>query len=58
MDVLVSACVLWIFVRVEAGAWGFPPLGAARGDPYRRRVAGLPLFLYLRERRLEDTIVG
>jgi len=59
MDVLVSACVLWIFVRVEGRRAGVPALWAPLAAILAVGVSlGLPLFLYLRERRLEDTILG
>ncbi len=59
MDVLVSACVLWIFVRVEGRRARVPALWAPLAALVTVGVSlGLPLFLYLRERRLEDTIVG
>ena len=51
MDVVVSSVVLWVFVRAGAQA-GMRHLGSDRGDS-RRGSLGLPLFLYLRERRLQ-----
>lgn len=53
-DVLVSAAALLVFAGVEGrglrfrGLWPAAPAAAAAGVSL-----GLPLFLYLRERRLE-----
>ena len=57
MDVIVSAIVLWIFVFVEGRRAGVRPLWAPVAASLAVGVSlGLPLFLYLRERRLEDAI--
>jgi hypothetical protein len=56
MDVVVSAIVLWIFVFVEGRRAGLRALWAPVAASLVVGVSlGLPLFLYLRERRLEDT---
>jgi Terpene cyclase DEP1 len=54
LDVIVSSIVLWVMVVVEGRRAGVRRLWA----PIAANVAvgvslGLPLFLYLRERRLE-----
>ena len=54
LDVIVSSLVLWIFVYLDGRRYGVRPLWA----PILANLAvgvslGLPLFLYLRERRLE-----
>jgi hypothetical protein len=54
MDVIVSSLVLWVFVSVDGRRYGVRPLWA----PILANLAvgvslGLPLFLYLRERRFE-----
>jgi hypothetical protein len=54
MDVIVSSIVLWVFVFTEGRRAGMKHLWA----PVAANVAvgvslGLPLFLYLREKRLE-----
>ena len=54
LDVLVSALVLWLFVASEGHRLGM----RARWAPVVASLLvgvslGLPLFLYLRERRLE-----
>ena len=55
MDVIVSAIVLWIFVFVEGRRAGVRALWAPVAASLAVGVSlGLPLFLYLRERRLED----
>jgi hypothetical protein len=57
MDVIVSAIVLWIFVFVEGRRSGVRALWAPVAASLAVGVSlGLPLFLYLRERRLEDAI--
>jgi hypothetical protein len=59
MDVFVSVCVLWIFVRVEGRRAGVTSLWAPLAAILAVGVSlGLPLFLYQRERRLEDTIAA
>ena len=55
MDVIVSSLVLWVFVSVDGRRYGVRHLWA----PILANLAvgvslGLPLFLYLRERRLEQ----
>ena len=54
LDVLVSAVVLWAFVRIEGRRTGIPH----RWAPILATVLvggslGLPLFLFLRERQFE-----
>jgi len=54
LDVIVSSIVFWVFVFVEGRRTGIERLWA----PIAANVIvglslGLPLFLYLRERRLE-----
>jgi hypothetical protein len=54
MDVIVSSIVLWVFVFIEGRRAGVKHLWA----PIVANLAvglslGLPLFLYMRERRLE-----
>ena len=56
MDVLVSSVVLWVLVWVEGRRAGV----RHRWAPLVANLAvgvslGLPLFLYLREKRLEDS---
>ena len=56
LDVIVSSIVFWVFVFVEGRRTGIEGLWA----PIAANVVvglslGLPLFLYLRERRLEAT---
>jgi len=56
LDVIVSSIVFWVFVFVEGRRTGIERLWA----PIAANVIvglslGLPLFLYLRERRLEAT---
>ena len=55
LDVIVSSIVFWVFVFVEGRRAGLRNLWA----PIAANVVvglslGLPLFLYLRERRLES----
>jgi hypothetical protein len=56
MDVIVSSLVLWVFVAVEGrrlemrGLWAPIAANLAVGVSL-----GLPLFLYMREARLEAT---
>lgn len=55
MDVIVSSLVLWLLVRVEGGRAGVPHRWAPIAATLAVGVSlGLPLFLYLRERRLEQ----
>jgi Protein of unknown function DUF2834 len=54
MDVIVSSIVLWVFVGVEGRRAGLKHLWAPIAANLAVGVSlGLPLFLYLRERRLE-----
>lgn len=54
MDVIVSSVVLWVFVFVEGPKAGVRHLWAPIVANLAVGVSfGLPLFLYLRERRLE-----
>jgi len=55
LDVIVSSIVFWVFVVVEGRQAGLRNLWA----PIAANVVvglslGLPLFLYLRERRIEE----
>jgi len=53
-DVIVSSVVLWVFVFVEGRRAGVKQLWAPLAASLAVGVSlGLPLFLYLRERRLE-----
>lgn len=55
LDVMVSAVVLIVFVLVEGGRAGVRHRWAAIAGTLAVGVSfGLPLFLYLRERRLEE----
>jgi hypothetical protein len=55
-DVIVSSVVLWVFVFVEGGRAGVKHLWAPLAANLAVGVSlGLPLFLYLREQRLELT---
>lgn len=55
MDVLVSSVVLWVLVLVEGRRAGVRQLWAPIAANLAVGVSlGLPLFLYLRERRLES----
>lgn len=55
MDVIVSSVVLWVFVFVEGRRAGIRHLWAPIAANLVVGVSlGLPLFLYLRERRLEN----
>lgn len=59
LDVIVSSIVFWVFVFVEGRRAGVRNLWA----PIAANVVvglslGLPLFLYLRERRLETARLG
>jgi hypothetical protein len=59
MDVIVSSIVLWLFVLTEG-----PRVGVRhRWAPIVANLAvgvslGLPLFLYLRERRISTAVIG
>jgi Terpene cyclase DEP1 len=54
MDVFVSAAVLWTFVALEGRRLGVPHLWAPIVASLAVGVSlGLPLFLYLRQARLE-----
>jgi hypothetical protein len=54
-DVIVSSVVLWVFVFVEGRRAGVRHLWAPLAANLAVGVSlGLPLFLYLRERRLEE----
>jgi hypothetical protein len=54
-DVLVSSVVLWVFVFVEGRRARVKHLWAPLAANLAVGVSlGLPLFLYLRERRLEE----
>jgi hypothetical protein len=55
MDVIVSSVVLWVFVFVDGPKAGVKHLWAPLIANLAVGVSfGLPLFLYLRERRLEQ----
>jgi len=54
MDVIVSSLVLWVFVFAEGRRLGIRHLWAPIVANFAVGVSlGLPLFLYLRERRLQ-----
>jgi hypothetical protein len=54
MDVIVSSVVLWVLVFVEGRRAGVKHLWAPIAANLAVGVSlGLPLFLYMRERRLE-----
>jgi hypothetical protein len=54
LDVIVSSVVLWVLVAVEGRRARVPHLWAPIAASLAVGVSlGLPLFLYLRERRLE-----
>ena len=54
MDVIVSSLVLWMFVFVEGKRAGVKHLWVPIAANFAVGVSlGLPLFLYMRERRLE-----
>ena len=56
MDVIVSSVVLWVFVRAEGRRLGMRHLWAPIAANLAVGVSlGLPLFLYLRERRLQPS---
>jgi hypothetical protein len=55
-DVIVSSVVLWALVFIEGRRAGVKHLWAPLAANLAVGVSlGLPLFLYLRERRLEET---
>lgn len=55
MDVIVSTVVLWVLVAVDGRRAGVRHLWAPVAASLVVGVSlGLPLFLYLRERRLEE----
>jgi hypothetical protein len=55
MDVLVSSLVLWVLVAIEGRRAGMQQLWVPIAANFAVGVSlGLPLFLYLRERRLES----
>lgn len=53
-DVIVSSAVLWVFVLVEGRRAGVKPWAPLAASLAVGVSLGLPLFLYLRERRLEE----
>jgi hypothetical protein len=54
MDVIVSSVVLWVFVFSEGSRAGIKYLWAPVAASLAVGVSlGLPLFLYMREKRLE-----
>jgi hypothetical protein len=56
MDVIVSSVVLWVLVVVEGRRAGVKHLWAPIAANLAVGVSlGLPLFLYMREKRLEDS---
>jgi hypothetical protein len=56
MDVIVSSVVLWLFVRAEGRRLDMRHLWAPLVAILAVGVSlGLPLFLYLRERRLQPS---
>ena len=55
-DVIVSSVVLWVFVLVDGRRAGVKNLWAPLAANLGVGVSlGLPLFLYMREKRLEAT---
>jgi len=55
LDVIVSSVVLWVMVAVEGGRAGMSRLWLPIVANLTVGVSlGLPLFLYMRERRLEE----
>jgi hypothetical protein len=59
LDVIVSSIVLWVVVVVEGRRAGVRRLWAPIAANFAVGVSlGLPLFLYLRERRLEGLSSG
>lgn len=55
-DVIVSSVVLWVFVLVDGRRGGVKNLWAPIAANLAVGVSlGLPLFLYMREKRLEAT---
>ena len=58
MDVIVSSVVLWVLVAVEGRRAGVRHLWAPIVANFAVGVSlGLPLFLYLREARMEQSAV-
>jgi uncharacterized protein DUF2834 len=58
-DVIVSSLVLWTFVAIEGRRSGVKHLWAPIAASLAVGVSlGLPLFLYLRERRIEPRRSG
>ena len=58
LDVIVSSLVLWVLVFFEGRRLGIGQLWSPIAANLLVGVSlGLPLFLYLRERRLEQTAV-
>jgi hypothetical protein len=58
MDVIVSSVVLWVFLIVDGRRAGIRNLWAPVAASLAVGVSlGLPLFLYLRERRLEAGVL-
>jgi len=56
LDVIVSALTLWAFVAIEGRRAGMKHLWAPMAAVLTVGVSlGLPLFLYLREQRLEGS---
>ena len=56
LDVIVSSVVVWIFVGVEGRRSGVPRLWLPRAAILTVGVSlALPLFLYLREARQEES---
>ncbi len=57
MDVIVSSVVLWVLVLTEGRKVGVRYLWAPLAANLTVGVSlGLPLFLYLREKRMEDSV--
>lgn len=57
MDVIVSSVVLWVLVLVDGRRAGVTHLWAPIAASLAVGVSlGLPLFLYMRERRLEKLV--
>ncbi len=57
LDVFVSTAVLWAFVVLEGRRLGVPHLWAPIAASLTVGVSlGLPLFLYLRQPRVERTV--
>jgi hypothetical protein len=59
LDVIVSSVVLWVLVAVEGRREGMRHLWAPIAANLAVGVSlGLPLFLYMREARLEQSVFG